>query len=88
MKKGLTNTVGEGLNLPQETFSGMALIQLRGKRSVSIENHFGIAEYTDELVRVTVRRGCVRILGRGLTISHMTRRHLEIRGTIRAVELE
>ena len=74
--------------IPQETIGETALVQLHGKRTVCIENHRGILEYTDTLVRVAVKRGSIGIVGNGMEIARMTRRLVEIRGRIQRVELE
>lgn len=74
--------------IPQETIGETALVQLHGKRTVCIENHRGILEYTDSLVRVAVKRGSIGIVGDGMEIARMTRRLVEIRGRIQRVELE
>ena len=66
MKKDITNAVGEKFSIPTETLGEIPLILLRGKRSVSIENHRGITEYTDTVVQIEVKRGAVRVVGFGL----------------------
>ena len=88
MKKDITAAVGEKLSIPAETLGEVPVVLLRGKRSVSIENHRGITEYRDTTVAVAVKRGCVRVSGNALCIARMTRKSVEIRGTIRTIELE
>ena len=88
MKKDITAAVGEKLSIPAETLGEVPVVLLRGKRSVSIENHRGITEYRDTTVAVAVKRGCVRVSGSALSIARMTRKSVEIRGTIRTIELE
>ncbi len=88
MKRRFTDAFSEGLDIPQELLSETPLAQLRGKRSVCIENHCGIAEYSDECVKVSVKRGIIAVHGEQLTIARLTRRRVEIRGRIRAVELQ
>lgn len=88
MKKEFAHTVGESLSLPPETIAEVPLTSLRGKRSVCIENHRGILAYTDECVKVAVKRGSISVFGTHLTIARMTRGCLEIRGHIRSIELE
>lgn len=80
--------LSERLKLPQETISDAPLTQIRARRSVCIENHRGIVEYSESEVKIAVRRGMVTVHGSGLTIARMTRRVLEICGSIRALELE
>lgn len=88
MKKNFTDTVSEKISVPQETMSQIPLVQLRGKRSVCIENHCGILEYTDSLVKVQVKRGNIAVIGCRLEIARMTKRIVEIRGNIQRLELE
>lgn len=88
MKKELTDAVSDRLSIPAETLGEIPFVILRGKRRVSIENHRGVTRYEDSLVQVAVRRGCVRIVGSGLSIVSMSKNVIEICGTIRGVELE
>lgn len=88
MKKDFAATVGEKLALPPETMGEVPLVQICGKRRVSIENHRGILEYTDGVVKVAVKRGSILVQGSALTIARMTRRYVEISGNLRSVELE
>lgn len=88
MKKEIVNTVSEKLSLPAEAMSDIPLTQLRGKRWVCIENHRGLLEYTEEIIRVAVHRGSLTVKGRCLQITRMTKTALEIKGTIYAVEPE
>lgn len=88
MKKDISGAVGEKLAIPAETLGEVPVVLLRGKRSISIENHRGITEYKDTTVTVAVKRGCVRVSGNALCIARMTRKSVEIRGTIRTIELE
>lgn len=88
MKKENERTLFERFRLPPETIPNTPLIQVREKRSVCIENHGGILEYTDSAVKVAVKRGAITVYGDGLTIARMTRRIIEIRGCIRSLELE
>ncbi len=45
-------------------------------------------EYTDSLVKVAVKRGNVAVIGCRLEIARMTKRIVEIRGSIQRLELE
>lgn len=88
MKKNFSENLSEKLSVPQETLGEVPLVQLHGKRTVCIENHRGILEYTDTLVKVSVKRGTIAVVGSRMEIARMTRRLLEIRGCIQRVELE
>ena len=88
MKRNWSGKLSERFDLPNEALSDMPLTRICGRQSVGIENHHGIVEYTEQCVRVSVRRGTIAILGERLSIARMTRRCVEIRGAIRTVELE
>ena len=86
MKKDFATTVGESLSLPAEAISNVALIQLRGRRSLSIEHHSGIGLYTDEEIRIHTKQGILCVYGRGLKMVCMQSRYMELRGTIDRLE--
>ncbi len=88
MKRQIREKLGEKLAIPPEVMCSLPLTQLRGRRSVTIENHDGILVYTDTCVRVSVQDGAVNVQGSGLCIARMTRRSVEIRGTICTLTLE
>lgn len=88
MKKEFAHKVGEKLSLPPEALGEIPLTQIRGNCSLSIENHRGILEYDEEVVKVSVKHGAVAVRGHRLKIVCMSSRIIEIRGCIRSVELE
>lgn len=85
MKRG--KNLAQRLTLPQEVVSQGPLAELHGNTSVCIENHGGILEYTDTRVCIAVQRGTLTVSGCGLRILRMTKRRVEIGGTIRCVEV-
>lgn len=79
-------TFVERIAVPEEALRNVPLVMLHGRHLVSVENHRGVVEYTRELVRVAVKGGCVSIRGTDLQLGRMTRRQVEVCGTIFAVE--
>lgn len=88
MKLKQKQTMAERLSLPAEAVSQAPLTEIRGKRSVTIENHGGILEYSEECVRIAVQRGAIRVVGSEICIARMTKQRVEIRGRLSRVELE
>ncbi len=88
VKRNLSERISETTAIPEEVLADAAVIQVRGKRSVCVENHKGVRGYEPEHVQIAVRRGCVHIYGFALTIARMTKRIVEIRGRIQRLELE
>lgn len=78
----------ERFSLPPEALFDAPMVELRGKRSVVVENHRGVLEYTEERVRVAVRGGALCVLGSELSIAQMTRRRLELRGVVHGLQWE
>lgn len=88
LKRKLSEKLSDKTGIPEEVLADAAVIQVRGKRSVCIENHKGVQAYEEEHVQIAVRRGCVHVYGFALTIARMTKRTVEIRGRIQRLELE
>ena len=88
MKKERIRTLEETLALPSEAALNTPYIEIRGKKSVSIENHRGISEYTDDAIIVNVRHGKIVVQGDRLRIVCMNRRCIEVYGSVQAVTME
>ena len=67
----------EGLRGPQ--------VELLGRHLATIENHCGIVEYDETVLRVKCRRCEVRIEGEGLHLTALTLGELAVEGDIRSV---
>lgn len=88
MKKDFVGSVSDRLAIPPEAMSSVPLIQLRGKKSLCVENHSGILEYSDTAVRIAVSGGALTVRGSEIHICRMTKKCLEIRGRLVGLELE
>ena len=58
-----------------------------GNRSLLVENHCGILEFTEERITLATRCGSVVVTGGGLSLSQVRRDALVIDGSIRDVQL-
>ena len=58
-----------------------------GNRSLLVENHCGILEFTQEKISLATRCGTIDVAGSGLSLSEVRRDALVIRGEIRHVDL-
>lgn len=88
LKQNFSEKISEKTAIPEELISDAALMQVRGKRSVCIENHRGVKVYEQEHIQIAVKRGCIHIYGLALTIARMTKKTVEIRGRLQRLELE
>lgn len=88
LKRKISEKISEKTAIPQELISDVAFTQVRGRRSVCIENHRGVRAYEQEHIQIAVKGGSIHVYGFALTIARMTKRHVEIRGKVQRLELE
>lgn len=72
----------EAFDLPGDIVSGIARVEVTGGREILVENHGGIIEYTDTLVRVNGGTVIIEIRGMALEITAMTSGEMRIRGQV------
>ena len=58
-----------------------------GSRRILIENHTGIQDFSDELVRLSTANGPLCVRGRDLSLCEVRENALIVHGCIRQVEL-
>lgn len=61
-------------------------VELTGDRRVDIENHRGMIEYSDTVMRIALADGELRITGREMELTALTLTELTVSGMIRALE--
>ena len=77
---------GFGTALFEDLHGARPRVEIIGNSRVVVENHRGIQEYDDGVLRVKCS-GCeVRITGDGLTLTAMSLDELAVTGTIVSVE--
>jgi sporulation protein YqfC len=83
----LLQQASERLDIPGQIMAGLPKVELTGFSKISIEQHKGILEYSDEVVTVAVSQGKIRITGKGLSIRLMNSVFLVVVGKLSNVEL-
>ena len=76
-----------GADLPDEPIPGLPLIEIVDNRRVLIENHRGVKEYGETMIRIKVKYGSVCVYGQNLELTKMLKGQLIISGTIESVQL-
>lgn len=74
--------------MPEESSGSVPCIRLLGRKRVSVENHRGVLELSDELIRIYTEPGILRIEGKELYIESIEREWLVCKGKIDAVGYE
>lgn len=86
--KKLLERAANRLDLPADVMAGQPRLELTGFSRLSVEQHRGVLEYTEEAVTVALREGTVRVTGEKLSISLMNHAFVVIDGILRNVALE
>ncbi|MBR3866996.1 MAG: YabP/YqfC family sporulation protein [Butyricicoccus sp.] len=76
-----------GSPLAEDLVGGQPRLELTGGSRLLIEDHRGILEYTDTVLRVALRRGTITVVGEALQLTALTLRELAVSGRIRSIEL-
>ena len=78
--------MADAANLPNDVVLGVPILTLTGHYEVNIENYRGILEYTEQLIRINVRSGQIRITGKSLEINYYTTTDMKITGKVEKIE--
>ena len=78
--------MADAANLPKDVVLGVPILTLTGHYEVNIENYRGILEYTEQLIRINVRGGQIRITGKSLEINYYTTTDMKITGKVEKIE--
>ena len=78
--------LADAANLPKDVVLGVPILTLTGHYEVNIENYRGILEYTEQLIRINVRGGQIRITGKSLEINYYTTTDMKITGKVEKIE--
>lgn len=82
-KKGIS----EALELPVDIMMDLPKLTMIGDIKVSLLNHKGIVEYTEEVIRVNTKSGIYKIIGENLEIKTILSEEIVILGSIKKVEI-
>ena len=80
--------LAKAADLLDEPIPGLPLVEIMGCQRVLIENHRGICQYSDDLVRIHVKYGVISVHGQHLVLTRMTKEQLVVSGTIQGVTLD
>ena len=71
--------------LPKDVVLDLPRISIIGNLELNIENHRGIIEYEQEIIRIRIQDGQVIISGKELIIESLTKSEVGIKGYIKDV---
>lgn len=77
----------ETFDLPPEVMLNLPLIMMVGGKSLILENHRGILEYSRERIRIRLAKGEVTLTGRNLLIQSISNEEIQIKGELTGLSL-
>lgn len=87
MGKILEN-IAERLELPSNAAAGEVFAGITGGKTVRIENHTGLLEYSDEVIMMSAGKKRVTVFGTQLRLEAMNVKSAVISGEIASVSFE
>ncbi len=73
--------------LPAEVMLKLPIVMMVGGKSLILENHRGILEYSRERIRIRLVNGEVTITGYNLVIQSISNEEIQIKGEITGLSL-
>ena len=78
--------LAESLELPKDIILDIPKITMIGDIRMNIENHKGIIEYTNNCIRIKIKDGILKIMGKNLLLKIILKDEIVIIGKIQQVE--
>lgn len=88
MKKRISEKVADAWGVPKDVIMNIPRLTISGDKEIYIENHKGILEYTDSVIRVSTAMGIVKVCGKNLVIDRIRLEDIVISGSFAKVEYE
>ena len=87
MGKILEN-IAQQFSLPANAAAGESFVSITGGKTVRIENHTGLFEYSDELIIIGASGRRISVYGAGMSLDAMNAVSAVISGEISSVSFE
>ncbi len=82
IRERISNT----FELPKDIIMDVSKVIIIGTGQITVENHKGIVEYSEELIRVNTGSGILKLCGRNLAIKTILQEEITITGEITNIE--
>ncbi len=78
--------LSNAFELPKDIVLDVSKVIIIGTSQVTVENHKGIVEYSEELIRINTGSCIMRLTGRNLSIKTILQEEITIVGEITGIE--
>ena len=88
LKKKFQGVLAETFELPKEILLDLPRVTIIGNQHLYVQNHRGIVEYTDKIIRISVSGGELIVKGDKLIIRNVFSEEIFIEGVIDRLNYE
>lgn len=78
--------IADEWQLPKDVVMDLPKVSVSGDKEIFVENHKGIADYTDKLISVKMKDGLMCVHGNSLRIIAMNRESIVINGNFERID--
>lgn len=72
--------------LPKDVILGVPVLTVTGTDEIYIENYTSIIEYTNSLIRIRIKSGQIKVIGKNLHMDYYNNIDMKIKGRIDSIE--
>ncbi len=88
MKRNFYDKIAESYGVPKETVMNLAKLSFAENKELYVENHQGLMEYTDDIIKIKTKFGIIKLKGADFRISYIGKYDLLIEGVFSDVSFE
>ncbi len=88
MKRSIFDRAAEYYGVPKETVMNLTKLSFAENKELYIENHRGICEYSDNIIRIKTKFCVIKITGADFKISHINKYDLLVEGVFSDIVFE
>jgi sporulation protein YqfC len=78
--------LGLAFQIPNDPFSKLAQINLKGDKEIIVDGCYGILEYSDSLISINIGKSTLKIIGFNLLVADYFDSNITVMGTIKSLE--
>ncbi|HEX3047715.1 MAG TPA: YabP/YqfC family sporulation protein [Bacillota bacterium] len=86
-KSSLGQKIAKLLDIPLDTVIDWPRVTLTANRSLVVQNHHGVIEYDQNIVRINTKLGELEVKGTGLSLVSAVKEEISVEGKITQVRL-
>lgn len=87
-KRTSGDKISEFMGVPKETVMDLTKLSFAENRELYVENHKGISEYTNDLLKIKTKFSTIRITGADFRISHINKFDMLVEGIFYSITFE